>query len=322
MTIDGQGFGGTVANTAAGVVEALGSGANIQLNNATILGGVLKTSGSNAVIEALSDTDDVIGGATIAGAVVVDDGATLTLNGVIANSGTLFANGDGSTLAIAGTINGGIASVGNGIVDIQRASNESVVFQSAGAGGLQLDDSSAYSGKVSGFGANTSQFIDFTDIGPGATFIYTPNVSSPTSGGVLTVSSAGTPAATIHLVGNYVTSNFTSGSDANGNLEITDPRVGGGGTEDVGSSRTSPPRSIDLPNIAFGVQTTLAYAENSTDTGGTLTVRDGRHAATLALLGNYVAGSFAAAADGHGGTLVSEARQLSQQPLLTHPPHG
>ncbi|HWX73341.1 MAG TPA: hypothetical protein VNY79_12635 [Xanthobacteraceae bacterium] len=47
---------------------------------------------------------------------------------------------------------------------------------------------------------------------------------------------------------------------------------------------------------------------------------DGRHAAAIALLGNYIAGSFVAMADGHGGTLVMEA-QTGQQPLLTHPPH-
>jgi hypothetical protein len=50
-----------------------------------------------------------------------------------------------------------------------------------------------------------------------------------------------------------------------------------------------------------------------------LTVSDGRHAASIALLGNYMAGSFVTAADGHGGTLVKEAPQAEQQPLLTHP---
>jgi hypothetical protein len=53
-----------------------------------------------------------------------------------------------------------------------------------------------------------------------------------------------------------------------------------------------------------------------------LTVSDGRHAAAISLLGNYMAGSFAVAADGHGGTLVAEASQASQQPLLTQPRHG
>ena len=39
----------------------------------------------------------------------------------------------------------------------------------------------------------------------------------------------------------------------------------------------------------FGAQTTLAYSENHTGIGGTLPVTDGRHAAAVAVLGNYMA---------------------------------
>jgi hypothetical protein len=46
-------------------------------------------------------------------------------------------------------------------------------------------------------------------------------------------------------------------------------------------------------------------------------VGDGRHAAAIALLGNYMAGSFVAVTDGHGGTLITEGQ--NGQPLLTHP---
>ena len=49
-----------------------------------------------------------------------------------------------------------------------------------------------------------------------------------------------------------------------------------------------------------------------------LALSDGRHAASVALLGSYMAGSFVTAADGHGGTLVTETSQ-NAQPLLTHP---
>jgi hypothetical protein len=34
---------------------------------------------------------------------------------------------------------------------------------------------------------------------------------------------------------------------------------------------------------------------------------------------NYMAGSFATDADGHGGTLLMQGPQTGQQPLLTHP---
>jgi hypothetical protein len=66
------------------------------------------------------------------------------------------------------------------------------------------------------------------------------------------------------------------------------------------------------------VHATLAYSQNAAGTGGTLTVRDGRHAGEPHLLGNYMAGSFVVAADGHGGTLVTEA-QTGTAPLSTHP---
>jgi hypothetical protein len=48
-----------------------------------------------------------------------------------------------------------------------------------------------------------------------------------------------------------------------------------------------------------GARATVAYAANGVGTGGTLTVSDGTHTASLALLGQY------AAADEHGGTLLT-----------------
>jgi len=41
-------------------------------------------------------------------------------------------------------------------------------------------------------------------------------------------------------------------------------------------------------------------------------VSDGRHAASIALVGNYMAGSFVTTADGDGGTLLTQAAQTAQ----------
>jgi hypothetical protein len=76
--------------------------------------------------------------------------------------------------------------------------------------------------------------------------------------------------------------------------------------------------SIDLTGISFGGNTTLGYSANSDNTGGTLTVSDGSHAASVALLGQYMASSFVMASDGHGGTLITDP-QSNQAPLLTQP---
>jgi hypothetical protein len=78
--------------------------------------------------------------------------------------------------------------------------------------------------------------------------------------------------------------------------------------------------AIDLADIGFGVGSTLAYTANADHSGGTLSVGDGVHMANIALLGSYMASSFVAASDGHGGTLISEAAESSNQmPLLMQP---
>lgn len=74
--------------------------------------------------------------------------------------------------------------------------------------------------------------------------------------------------------------------------------------------------SIDLGDILFtdGV-TSLAYAQNGDNSGGTLTVSDGTHTATLNLLGQYTAADFAISSDGHGGTLITDPGTVQQQTL-------
>lgn len=75
--------------------------------------------------------------------------------------------------------------------------------------------------------------------------------------------------------------------------------------------------TIALNDIAFiEGTTTLAYAANSGNTGGTLTVSDGTHTAALSLLGQYTAGDFALSYDGHYGTRVIDGAILSQEGTL------
>ena len=78
--------------------------------------------------------------------------------------------------------------------------------------------------------------------------------------------------------------------------------------------------AIDFADIGFGANSTLGYAANSDHSGGTLSVGDGTHMANIALLGSYMASTFVAASDGHGGTLISEAAHTSTQtPVVTQP---
>ena len=73
----------------------------------------------------------------------------------------------------------------------------------------------------------------------------------------------------------------------------------------TGTGETLDP--MDLPGIAFNVQSTLGYLPNSNQAGGILSLADGIHSANIALLGNYMASIFAMASDNHGGaTTVAE----------------
>jgi hypothetical protein len=80
--------------------------------------------------------------------------------------------------------------------------------------------------------------------------------------------------------------------------------------------------AIDLAGIGFGAGSTLGYAANADKSGGTLSVGDGVHTVNIALLGSYMASTFAAASDGHGGTLISEAAQASTQSPIVAQPHA
>ena len=323
----------------------LGSGAQLELEGGQLSGSLTVARG--ATVNALSGADVLLAtsGKTIinSGLISVENGATLTLSGTVRNSGTLFASG--GTLDIAGVVSGGTTVIGNGTVDMQQASSENVAFQLGGTGGLELDVASAYTGKVSGFGngGNTSQYIDLTNIA------FNGNVSRSYSGnttsGVLTVTSGATVVAKITMVGNYTTSSFKLGADSSGHVQITDPphsasNTASSSTVTSGGSNGTP--FIDnastfsgtlaglwahdhtgLPGIGFGAHTTLGYSGDSGDAGGTLPDRDGTHGAKLALLGNYMATSFVTAADGHGGTLFTEA-VANGEPVnaVDHAAHG
>jgi hypothetical protein len=67
-----------------------------------------------------------------------------------------------------------------------------------------------------------------------------------------------------------------------------------------------------------GTTTALAASANSAGSSGALTVSDGQHAQSPALLGQYMASSFVTTSDGHDSTLIT-VPPPDQQSLLSHP---
>jgi hypothetical protein len=88
------------------MVAASGVGAHVDLDAATISGGMLQTMGVGAAIQVTSGNTAAISGAGLAMGAVLDvhAGADLYLSGTVANRGTISvgdANGGASTLPLA-----------------------------------------------------------------------------------------------------------------------------------------------------------------------------------------------------------------------------
>ena len=283
------------ATIVSGSVVAVVSASTLTLSGGTIGAGatVSATSGSTAIISGLVTDAGTLAwnGATSVGVSATLEtltGGTALLGGAVTNSGTLFASGAHSLVDIlSGLTGGGIAKVGNGVVNISAAADaEDVGFLAGGTGGLELADApghtSAFAGHVSGFGQNVHQFIDLTAVAFTSGAVSASYSSSTASSGVLTVTSGGSAnvVAVIDFIGHYVTSNFHVTSGAGGTVEIFDPPLAG------------------EPPAATG------------------------HSANLALFANYLAASFPAAV-GYGGVLITETlAQAGLQPLLAHPHTG
>jgi hypothetical protein len=312
MVISDTTFSGGVTN--AGVI---GPGGIAVISSTFQSGGIRDIGVISGGISVDSHSKIVAGGGHTFTAIAVE--STVTFAGGISNAGIISAPDAGILVAALSTFSGNISNAGT-ISAVQVGIKLGTVTASSGVVPLPVKN---FIGNVINTGTISAQIgievfhgsVNGGIVGNGT--IAAGEFGSHTSG-TLTVSSGGV-SATVTLVGNYSLSNFSS-STVDGIVRITDPGIVGGGSVNAETVKASMPHSgIDLPDIAFGAQTTLAYAEDAAGNGGTLTVTDGRHTAAIALLGDYMAGSFVTAADGHGGTLVADASQMGPPPLLTHP---
>jgi hypothetical protein len=273
------------------------------------------------------------------GSATIGAGATLEL--AVADSGSVtFASSTGTLILEApSTFSGEIFNfTGNGSlsgsdqIDLTNINYNSV--HDGYANGVLTVTDGTNTDKLDFNGSYTLANFDFASDGSGGTIVYDPpvptsNPSVPTSsgptvtacepqtGGSATIATGATlelGAACSEAVtfsgptGTLVLGSSSTSGGQNSNFTGT---VSGFGAQDV----------IDLPGIAFDAQTTLGYLADSNQTGGTLSLTDGAKSAKIALLGNYMASSFAVASDNHGGTMVTEASQASNQLFLTNPQH-
>ena len=298
---------GAISITSGG--ELLVSASYTGLMNETLDNGAIVISGKKSIVS-------LAGNISGSSEINIQNGAAATFNGAITGS-EAFTITDTSNAIVNTTISGSgsFALLNSGSLEFGAADSENVTFMAGANGSLTFDHSltAPFTGSVSGLSPKNAIIL--------ADLTWTPRkmtatFSGDTSGGTLTVSN-GTNSVALKLLGDYTTASWKLSKDNMGGTRVVDPPVTGSLTSDANNGAAG---GIDLSGISFDANTTLAYSANGNNSGGNLTVSDGLHAQTVALLGQYMASSFVMASDGHGGTMITDPPS-NQQPLQIHP-HG
>jgi hypothetical protein len=94
--------------------------------------------------------------------------------------------------------------------------------------------------------------------------------------------------------------NVTFASDSTGTLKLDAASLFSGTVAGLALGNY-----IDLSSLAYQGNSSPTYSSTGANTG-TLAVTQGANTINVALLGSYLANSFVASSDGHGGTLVTD----------------
>ena len=343
---DGDNFSDNSNGTVASFFDNQGTVIKSGIGTSTI--GVAFTNFFQGVVDVQGGTLVLSGGLSSIGTLKADGG-----NLVITRSGGgRIVNGGGNQVTGTGIISA------NSEMEFGGAAATDVSFATGSTGTLRLDDSREFTGTVAGLSNVNS--LDLSDVSFGANTQASYNSSGGVLTVKQDATNPNSAAAHILLQGDYTSAVWSVTSDGHGGTLVHDPSIisaqdpagnttigtnggldlaagspqnilfaGNAGTltlEDLQGftgqiSGFGGADQIDLADIAFDANTTtLGYSGNSGNTGGTLSVSDGTQTANLALLGSYMASSFATSSDGHGGTLITDSAQPSSQPPLT-PPH-
>jgi Domain of unknown function (DUF4082) len=283
------------------------------------------------------------------GNMVVSDGATLPLSGIVNNSGTIVLNSTSNETDLE-LIQHGVTLQGGGALRLSDGVANAIFGTDASVTLTNVDNTISGSGQL-GEGQLTLQnkgtIIASADnaltIDTGANAVVNSGTLGATGSGGLVIHSdiinsgllwanggsvkidgnvSGTGSALIDgratfEIGGAFGGNVRLDTGANATLKIDHAADFSGAVAGFDGSDV-----LDLADLAFGKNTTLGYAANSSNTGGTLTVSDGTHTANIALLGQYTAGSFVMSADGFGGTHIQDSPPATLTQALTHPQHA
>jgi autotransporter passenger strand-loop-strand repeat protein len=236
VTLDGTDEGATVVNggvltvyagaTASGTIIISG-GVERVLSGGAEIGAIVSSGGVGAILSGGSASKTILaGGLTVsdgatAGGTTVLKGGTLTVSSGGIDSGATVSRG-GIERVLPGGLAVGTTTLAGGTATISGAvaSGAIVAFYRSG-GVLALADPSAFAGQISGL-TQSSQKIDLTGFAYGAGETVSWTEAAGNTSGTLTITD-GAQVASLTLLGDYVTSNFTLASDAQSGTYVVDP---------------------------------------------------------------------------------------------------
>jgi hypothetical protein len=199
-------------------------------------GGILYMAGGNlsgGSLEVAAHGRLFTTGASVINGVAITNAGTLgtqsgslTIEGDVVNNGLLCM--PGGDLIITGQVSGsGKAKLsGAGVLEVDGAMSERVVFAAASTGALILGDTAGFTGSVAGFSTTGANSIDLKNVAYDAadTVSYKADKLKPTKGGTLTVDdSSGNRIASLKLSGDFTSSTFTLSNGGADGTVITDP---------------------------------------------------------------------------------------------------
>lgn len=202
-------FGGsfdTVLTNADNRISGAGQlgGGQLVLVNA----GLILANGANALV-----IDTGSSAVSNSGMMEATGAGGLVVQGALANSGSLWANG--GNIVVYGDVSGaGMATIsGTATLEFGAASDQQVLFDAGAAGTLKLDDAAAFSGNVAGFGEDDK--IDLGGISYGASTHLTYVANDFGTGGMLLVDD-GLHSAQIGIDGQYAAAGLQANAEGTG----------------------------------------------------------------------------------------------------------
>jgi hypothetical protein len=316
----------------AGQIKAIGASSIVHLQNATIIGGTLTTTGGGLiqVDNGYGQLDGAVSGAAVnnTGQVTLTNNNTLYLQGTINNTGVITdaAGANNTDIRINSpivTLTGGGSLVLGGAnarvfgqtngVELNNASGTISGAGQLGVGGLAIVNGGTINANASGGIAISTGGSAVTNTGTleassGDPLTVANGVTNTgdifANGANVTISGAVTGAGTAHIAsgatlefGSNSSAAVTFNASANGILKLDTANHFTGTLTGMSTGNT-----IDMHNITLS-GASLTYS--GTATSGTLTVTSGSLVSKISMIGNYSQANFHMADDGSGHVNVT-----------------